>query len=146
MCHVATRTAILFWYVCRRMFVKFSYFCQLFFSSYKPLFGETPNKYSDTGSPPKHIGRGLGAIRTLWSAWQALKVFYSAGVDKTISLVPIREALFCTYVPLKCRHLFGKTIQHRHNSWHSIPTTKIADMPRFTYVSCHFQKNKKIKK
>ncbi|CAM9525701.1 unnamed protein product, partial [Laminaria digitata] len=42
-------------------------------------------KYSDTGSPAGHIGRGLGAIRALWSAWRALKVFFPAGVDKSIS-------------------------------------------------------------
>ena len=58
-------------------------------------------------SPGGHVGPGLGAIRALWSAWQALKVFFPAGVDKTISLVSIREAFFCTYVPLKCRHFFG---------------------------------------
>ena len=39
----------------------------------------------DTGRPSGHFGRGLGAIRALWSAWQALKVFFPAGVDKSIS-------------------------------------------------------------
>ena len=39
----------------------------------------------DTGRPSEHFGRGLGAIRALWSAWQALNVFFPAGVDKTIS-------------------------------------------------------------
>ena len=53
-------------------------------------------KYSDTGSPAGHIGLGLSAIRALWSAWRALKRFFPAGVDKTISLVSVREALFCT--------------------------------------------------
>ena len=52
----------------------------------------------DTGSPAGHVGRGPGAIRALWSVWRALKVFFPAGVDKTISLVSVREALFCTYV------------------------------------------------
>ena len=45
--------------------------------------------------------------KTFWSAWQALNDFFPAGVDnKMISLVSIREAFFCTYVPLKCRHIF----------------------------------------
>ena len=53
-------------------------------------------KHSDTGSPAGHIGRGLCAIRALWSAWRALEGFFPAGVEKTNSLVSIREALFCT--------------------------------------------------
>ena len=79
----------------------YTYVCQIFvllptFLFVRALFGKTVN--SDTWSPAGHIGRGLGAIRALWSAWQALKVFFPAGVDKTISLVSAREALFCTYV------------------------------------------------
>ena len=85
--------------ICIHMFVKFSHFCQLF-SSYKH-FGQN-TKYSDTGSPAGHIGRGFGAFRALWSVWRALKVFLPAGVDKTISLVSIGEALFCTYVSVTC--------------------------------------------
>ena len=38
-------------------------------------------KEVDTGRPSGHFGRGLGAIRALWSA----KSFFPAGVDKTIS-------------------------------------------------------------
>ena len=49
-------------------------------------------------NPAEHMGPGLGAIRSLWSAWQALKGFFPAGVNKTISLVSIREALFRTRV------------------------------------------------
>ena len=33
----------------------------------------------DTGRPSGHFGRGLGAIRALWSAWQALNLFFIPG-------------------------------------------------------------------
>ena len=36
-------------------------------------------EYADTGSPSGHDGRGLSSIRALELAWQALKVFFSAG-------------------------------------------------------------------
>ena len=42
-----------------------------------------PRMEVDTGRPPGHIGRGLGAIRALWSAWQALS--FLSGVGKSIS-------------------------------------------------------------
>ena len=42
--------------------------------------------------------------------------FFPAGVGKTISLVSIREALFRTYVPVKCRHFFGPSFT-RNNSY-----------------------------
>ena len=38
-------------------------------------------KYANTGTPSGDIARGLGAIRALRSAWQALKTFLSAGVE-----------------------------------------------------------------
>ena len=41
-------------------------------------------KEIDKGRPSGNCGRGLGAIRALWRAWQALK-FFPAGVGKTIS-------------------------------------------------------------
>ena len=70
------------------------------------------------GSPARHIGRGLGAIRALWSAWQALKNIFSAGVDTTISLIQYeREALLCRYVPAKCYLFFALALmrtQPRH--------------------------------
>ena len=40
-------------------------------------------KEVDTGRPSGHFGRGLGAIRALWSAWQCF--FFPAGVDKSVS-------------------------------------------------------------
>ena len=66
----------------------------------------------------KHQMRGhMKPGRTHWSRSRrdpctlervaGAQTFFSAGVDKTISLVSIREAFFCTYVPLKCRHFFG---------------------------------------
>ena len=98
-CHHGTsRTGLpvfLWLRTCIRMFVKFSYFCQLF-SSYERFSAN--ELHSDTWSPARHIGRGLGAIRTLWSAWQALKVFFSRREWITISLVSIRDAFFCTYL------------------------------------------------
>ena len=54
-------------------------------------------EYSGIRSPAGPIGRGLGATRTLWSAWQALNGIFPAGVDRTKSLISAREALFCTY-------------------------------------------------
>ena len=61
----------------------------------------TNTKEVDEGRPSGHSRRGLGAIRALCRAWRALKVFFSAGVDKTIS----RE--FCVrrcfvFRPFKC--------------------------------------------
>ncbi|CAN0575855.1 unnamed protein product, partial [Laminaria digitata] len=71
-------------------------------------------RYPDTVSPAGLIGQGLGAIRAIWSAWRALKVFFPAGVHKTISLVSVREALFCTCtnVPVKCRKFFARPRAH----------------------------------
>ena len=68
------------------MFVNFSYFCQLL-SSYKTRFGKTPNTQAHEARPDTLIGRFLGAIRALWSAWQPLKVLFSVRVDKATSLV-----------------------------------------------------------
>ena len=77
------------------MFVKFSHFCQLFC-----LYENVSAEHSELGhmKPGRKQGSGLGATHSLWTAWRALKVFHPAGVDKTISLVSVREALFCTYV------------------------------------------------
>ena len=44
---------------------------------------------------------------TLGRVAGAQKFFYPADVDKTIFLVLVREALSCTYVPLKCGRLFA---------------------------------------
>ena len=63
-------------------------------------------KVLDTGSVAGHIGRGPGAIRALWRVWQTLRLFFPAGVDKTIAPVSVRKALFCTYVLVKCSLLF----------------------------------------
>ena len=64
--------------VCMRMFVNFSYCCQLF-SSYEHFSAKHYCKYSDTSSPAANIGRGLGAIRALRSALRALELFLSGG-------------------------------------------------------------------
>ena len=40
------------------------------------------------------------------------KVLFSAGVEKTIPLVFVREGLFCTCVPVKCRQLFALPRAH----------------------------------
>ena len=92
------------------MVVNVSYFFE-HISSYEHVLAK---RYAfDMGIPGGHIGRGPGAIRALWSAWQALKVIFSAGADTTISLVSVREALLCTYVPIKCRQLFAL---HEHTT------------------------------
>ena len=84
----------------------YTYVCQIFvllptcFSSYEH-FSAKHQENPGTWSPVGTSGRGLGAIRTLWSAWQVLKVCVQAGVDKTTSLVSAREAIFCTYASVK---------------------------------------------
>ena len=42
-------------------------------------------KEVDRGRPSGHSCQGLGAIRAVCRAWRALKVFFSAGMEKTIS-------------------------------------------------------------
>ena len=42
-------------------------------------------KEVDRGSPSRHSRQGLGAMRAVCRAWGVLKVFFPAGVDKTIS-------------------------------------------------------------
>ena len=39
------------------------------------------------GKPSGHDRRGLGSIRSVCRAWRALDIFFSLGVDKTISRV-----------------------------------------------------------
>ena len=73
------------------MFVIFPYF-------FEHLFG--------------NIGIGPGAIRALWSVYQAHKVCFSAGVGNTISMVSVRDAIFCTYVPVKSRRLAALSGAH----------------------------------
>ena len=57
------------------MFVIYSYFPNFSLRT-RALFGKTLST-PDTRSPAGDIGRGLGAIHALWSAWRALKVFFS---------------------------------------------------------------------
>ena len=68
----------------------------------------TISKCSDTGNPAGHTdwSRSRRDPCTLKRVAGA-RSFFPAGVDKTISLVSVREAFFYTYVPLKCRHPFG---------------------------------------
>ena len=54
--------------------------------------------------------------------------YVSAGVDKTITLVSIREALFYTYVAVKCRPLFALG---SHELWaHSQDIRQVDSMHR----------------
>ena len=85
------------------MFVDFSYFFE-HISSYEHFLAQ--RQVVDTASPAEHIGRGLGATRALWNAWQAVNLFFSVGVEKTISLVSAREAFLCTYVICKISSAF----------------------------------------
>ena len=87
-----------------RMFVKFSYLCQLF-SSYKALFGKPPNARAYEARLDRLVEVSARSVHS-GARGRRSKFFFPAGVDKTISLVSIREAFFCTYVPLKCRHFF----------------------------------------
>ena len=48
------------------------------------LFRKMLRRSTQEGRPDTG-GRGLGAMRALWSAWQALKFFFPPGVDKTFS-------------------------------------------------------------
>ena len=57
---------------CIAMFVNFLYFFE-HISPYEHFLAQ--REVVDTGSPSGHTGRGPGASRALWSAWQALKVF-----------------------------------------------------------------------
>ena len=109
--HVIPIRTYVYTYACH-FFVRLSTF---FFP--RALFGKTLT-YFDTGSPTGHIGRDLGAIRALRSAWRPLGVVFPAGVDKTISLVSRQEAFFCTYVSETCC-LFSPLGSHElgaHNS------------------------------
>ena len=90
--------------ICIRMFVKFSYFCQLF-SWYKELFGKTPNVRTHEARPDTLVEVSARSVHS--GARGRLLKCLPSGEDETISPVSIREALFCTYVPLNCRHFFG---------------------------------------
>ena len=81
------------YYICIRMPVKFSYFCQLFV---RVLFGKTlsarthetrPDTLVEVSERPVYSGARGGRAK-----------FFPAGMDKATSLVSVREALFCTYV------------------------------------------------
>ena len=67
----------------------YSYHCETFVCFRKYLFVRAPfaqklRDFAEEGRPDTTVcGRGLGAIRALWSAWRALKLFFSAGMDKT---------------------------------------------------------------
>ena len=69
----------------------------------------------DTGSPSGHIGRGPGAIRALWSAWQALLFIFCRREWRTLFawLRYVREAFFCTHKPVKSRQVFVLPRAHR---------------------------------
>ena len=90
------------------MFVQLSYFFE-HLSSYEHFLAKRQGV--DTGSPAGHIGRGPGAIRVLWSAWQAPNVvcFGGSGQDDFpgFSAININIGLICTYVTVKFRNLFA---------------------------------------
>ena len=61
---------------------------------------------------PSTFGRGPGVTRAPSSAWRALKLFFRRERTGRMSLVSVREALFCTYVPVKCRQLLSPFHEH----------------------------------
>ena len=90
-------------YVCLSIFLTFANFSL----RTKHLSAKLPINYRAHESRPdtlvqvsaRSVHSGVRGRRSL--------CFFSAWVDKTISPVSIREALFRTYIPLKCRHFFG---------------------------------------
>ena len=112
------------------MFVKFSCFWQHFssyerFSANQHLLGHMkPRRTNWSGSrrDPCTLERVTGA-----------QTFFPVRVDKVISLVSIREASFCTYVPQKRRHLYCPSCTrstYRHVLWvRTQHTTQTTDDP-----------------
>ena len=81
-------------YVC----VNFSNFCQLF-SSYE--YFSAKREVLGHGKPGRtHWSRSRRDPCTLERVAGAQSFSFPAGVDRTISLVSVREALLCTYVPV----------------------------------------------
>ena len=73
----------------------------------------------DTGSPSRHMGRDPGATPAFWNAWQVLKVVFYREWKRLFSLVSVREALFCTYVPVQCCLFFALLLSvgsHEHTA------------------------------
>ena len=95
--------------ICTRMFVKFSYFCQLLssyehFSAKHQVLGTheaRPGTLVEVSARSAHSGARGGRSKS-----------FPAGVDKTISLVLVREATFCTYVSVNKCCLFSPLGSH----------------------------------
>ena len=86
------------------MFVKFSYFFE-HTPTYEHLLAK--RLVVDMGSPPGHIDPGPGAIRALWSVWQAAlkSCFFFAGVYKD-DFPGFSTRGVMLYVPVKCCQFF----------------------------------------
>ena len=78
----------------------YAYICGILVCFRSYLFVRAPfadAKGVDRGRSSGHCRRCLGAIRAVWSAWRALKVFFLPEMDNTISrsFYVLHETLFC---------------------------------------------------
>ena len=102
-----------------RLFARYhvySYVCEFFgvfqlFSSHEPFSAKRPS------TPAREarldiFGLGPGAIRAVWSAWRALKYFFRREWIRRFSLISVREASFCAFVPVKRRQCFSLSRSH----------------------------------
>ena len=92
------------------MHVDFSYFfVQISWQEHL----QAERKVVGTERPSRHIRRGPGAIRALWSAWKALKVFLWECV-RPIPWFQYERSYIVpgTYVPVKSRRLFALSRAH----------------------------------
>ena len=147
------------WYMYILMFLNFSYIFQLF-SLYEDFLAKNA-KYPDTGSPGGDIGRGLRAIRALWSAWRALKVILSgrSGLDdfscssKRCLILYARtgkmSSAFCPFTSTHPRHVPGRQQTTRqkaqrysaYNDQQATPCVWHTDL-RYTDVSSCLYRNR----
>ena len=85
----------------------YTYVCQIFvlflptFLFVQSTFRQTPNARAHEVRPDTLAEVSARSVHSGARGGRS-KVFLSAGVDKTISLVSIREALFRTYVSVNC--------------------------------------------
>ena len=87
----------------------YSYNCHFFvcFRTYlfvRVLFGKMLRRSTHEGRPDSVVEVWARSVHS-GARGRRSKLFLSAGVDKRISRVSPYEAVFCTYVPVKCKIL-----------------------------------------
>ena len=97
----------------------YTYVCQIFvllptFLFVRALFGKTASTRTHEARPDTLVEVSARSVHS-GARDRRSKFFFPAGVDKTISLVSIREALFRTYVSVNCR-LFSSHQVHNRQS------------------------------